>query len=374
MLFKTMYITFTNLYKLIYEKKKIFSKISELIKKSKFVGGEEVLKFERNFQKFVKSKYCVSLGNGTDALEIAVKSLNLKKGSEIVVPVNTWISTAEAVVNNNYKLVFCDIDLNDYSICLKDLKKKINSKTKAIIAVHLYGNPADMLGIKKIIKNKNIKLIEDCAQAHGAKIKKIHVGNFSDVATFSFFPGKNLGAFGDGGAIITKSKKIAQYCLRYRNHGALKKYDHTFSAGNSRLDTIQAGVLNIKLKSYNNKVLNKRNNLAKLYFQGLKNINQIEMFKLKNENKSSFHQFVIKTEFRDKLKKYLNNNDVETMIHYPYMLNQLKFFPQKKLNKANGLGGKILSLPISEEHTKKEIFYVIKLVKFFFKNINQIKT
>ena len=369
-----MHIKFTNLFELIYEKKKILNKVNELIKKSQFVGGEEVAKFEDNFRKFVKSKYCVSLGNGTDALEIAIKSINLKKGSEIIVPVNTWISTAEAVVNNGFKLVFCDVDLNDYSICLKDLKKKINSKTRAIMPVHLYGNPADMIGIKKVIKSRNIKLIEDCAQAHGTRIGKKHVGNFGEIGTFSFFPGKNLGAFGDGGAIITNSKKIAEYCLRYRNHGALKKYDHNFSGGNSRLDTIQAGVLNIKLKTYNNKVLNKRNNLAKLYFEGLKDINQIEMFRLKDKNKSSFHQFVIKTDFRDKLQKYLNINNVETMIHYPYMLNQLKFFSQKKLNKANGLGSKILSLPISEEHTKKEILYVIGLIKFFFKNIDYTKS
>ena len=140
-----MHIKFTNLFELIYEKKKILDKVNELIKKSQFVGGEEVAKFEDNFKKYVKSKYCVSLGNGTDALEIAIKSLNLKKGSEIIVPVNTWISTAEAVVNNGFKLVFCDVDLNDYSICLKDLKKKINYKTKAIMPVHLYGNPADMI-------------------------------------------------------------------------------------------------------------------------------------------------------------------------------------------------------------------------------------
>ena len=361
-----MNIKFTNLYKLIYEKKKILKKINDLIKNSNFVGGDEVKQFESNFSKFVKSKYCVSLGNGTDALEIAVKSMNLKKGSEIIVPVNTWISTAEAVVNNGFKVVFCDVNLNDYSICLDDLKKKINPKTKAIIAVHLYGNPADMLGIKKIIRNMNIRLIEDCAQAHGSKINKKHVGNFGEIGTFSFFPGKNLGAFGDGGAIVTNSKKIAEYCLRYRNHGALKKYDHSFSGGNSRLDTIQAGILNIKLKSYN-KVLNKRNYLAQIYLKELKEINQIEMFKLNKKNQSSLHQFVIMTRSRNKLKKYLNDHNVETMVHYPYMLNQLKFFPNTKLIKSKNLGDKILSLPISEEHSKKEIKYVIKVITNFFK-------
>ena len=361
-----MHIKFTNLYKLIDEKNKILKKINKLIKESKFVGGQELYNFENKFKKFVKSKYCIGVANGTDALEIAVKSLNLRKDSEIIVPVNTWISTAEAVVSNGFKVIFCDVDLDDYSICLKDLKKKITSKTRAIIAVHLYGNPADMNGIKKIIKGKNIKLLEDCAQAHGAKIDEKHVGNFGEIGTFSFFPGKNLGAFGDGGAIITSSKKIAQYSLRCRNHGALKKYDHLFVGRNSRLDTIQAGILNIKLNNYN-KVLKKRSYLAKIYFEGLKKIDKIDLFKLRNKNQSSFHQFVIKTDSRNKLRKYLSDHNVETMIHYPYMLNQLKFFPQTKLNKANNLGNKILSLPISEEHTKKEILYIIKLIKNFFK-------
>ena len=163
-----------------------------MVKGSNFVGGKEVEKFEKNFAKFTNAKNCISLANGTDALEIALKSLNLKKGSEVIVPVNTWIATAEAVVNNGHKLVFCDINLNDYSISLTNLKNKITNKTRAIIAVHLYGVPTNVIKIKKLIKNKNIKIIEDCAQAHGSKIGKKHVGTMGDIGTFSFFPGKNL--------------------------------------------------------------------------------------------------------------------------------------------------------------------------------------
>ncbi len=209
-------------------------------------------------------------------------------------------------------------------------------------------------------------MIEDCAQAHGSKIKNKYVGNFGDVGAFSFFPGKNLGAFGDAGAIVTNSKKISNYCLRDRNHGALKKYDHIFSGRNSRLDSIQAGVLNIKLRSYK-KVIKTRNYFAKLYLKELKKIYSINLFILKNENQSVFHQFVIRTSQRNKLKKYLERNSIETMIHYPYMLNQLNFFPNTKLIKAKNLGDKILSLPISEEHTKKEILYVINTIKKFFR-------
>ena len=363
-----MRVKFTNLYKLVPEKKKINKKINYLIKNSKFVGGEYLDKFEKNFSNYIGSNYCVGVGNGTDALEIAVKSLKLKKNSEIIVPNNTWISTAEAVLNNGYKVVFCDINLEDYTICTKSLKKKISKKTSAIIAVHLYGNSADMNKIKKLVKGKKIKIIEDCAQAHGTKFKNKHVGTFGDVGTFSFFPGKNLGAFGDGGAIVTNSKKIFEYCFRSRNHGALNKYDHVFSGRNSRLDTIQSAVLDIKLKSYEKKVLKKRNELAKRYFKNLDTIKQIKLFNLTKSNISCFHQFVIRTDKRNNLKKYLEKKGIDTMIHYPYMLNELEFFKnKKKLKNSYKLGSKILSLPISEEHSFKDIDYVSNSIINFFK-------
>ena len=363
-----MKVKFTNLYKLAPQKRQILSKINTLVKGSNFVGGKEVEKFEKNFAKFTNANNCISLANGTDALEIALKSLNLKKGSEIIVPVNTWIATAEAVVNNGHKLVFCDINLNDYSISLIDLKKKISNKTRAIIAVHLYGIPTNVIKIKKLIKNKNIKIIEDCAQAHGSKIGKKHVGTLGDIGTFSFFPGKNLGAFGDGGAIVTNSDKLKNYCLRARNHGALHKYDHKFPGRNSRLDTIQAGILNIKLKNFN-KVLLRRNYLAKIYYKELKNLNEIKLFNLEKNISCAYHQFVIRTNKRDRLRKYLKNNKIDTMIHYPYMLNELNFFPNgKKLANSDKLGKKILSLPISEEHSEKEILYISKKIKQFFRN------
>jgi dTDP-4-amino-4,6-dideoxygalactose transaminase len=365
-----MIVKFTHLYKLISEKKKILSKINSLIKNSEFVGGNEVLSFEKEFSSFTGARFCVSVGNGTDALEIAIKSLNLKNSSEIIVPNNTWISTAEAVVANGHKVVLCDVNLGDYTICLNDLKKKITRNTRAIIPVHLYGNPADVEGIKKIIRGKNIKIIEDCAQAHGSLIDKKHVGTFGEVSCFSFFPGKNLGAFGDAGAIITNNKKIYNFCLRHRNHGSLNKYDHKFSGRNSRLDTIQAAILRIKLKSYL-KVIKKRNYLASVYFKELKELNyksDLQLFKLKDQNNYSFHQFVIRTRFRNKLRIFLTKSGIETMIHYPYMLNDLKIFSKKLIFKnSNRLGAKILSLPISEEHSFKDVSYICGVIKNFFK-------
>ena len=373
-----MKIKFTDLYKANMFKaknihKRIIGGISNLIKNNSFVGGKEVLNFENSFAKFTSSKYCIGLGNGTDALEIAIESLNLKKGSEVIVPVNTWISTAEAVSRSGLKVVFCDVSLADYTIDIDDLKKKISSKTTAIMVVHLYGYPADMQSIKKIIKRKKnkIKIIEDCAQAHGSKIENRHVGTFGDIGTFSFFPGKNLGAYGDGGGIVTNNIDLKKKCELIRNHGALGKYDHKFPGRNSRLDNIQAYILNTKLIYYTKKV-QRRNELAKIYLKNLKKTRGIILPILNfNKNYNTFHQFVIRLELRDKLQKYLKKNGVDTMIHYPYMLNELDFY--KKNNGSNNLknskklGNKILSLPITEDHTNKEIIYICKKINEFSK-------
>jgi len=372
-----MNVSFTNLFKASQYgdkkfKKKIINGLSRLISENQFIGGEQVNKFEKKFSKYININNCITVANGTDALEIAIESLELPKKSEVILPVNTWISTAEAVTRNGLKVVFCDINLNDYSINLKDLKKKITKKTSLVIAVHLYGYPSDMLNIKKIIRSKNIRLLEDCAQAHGTRINNSHVGTFGDIATFSFFPGKNLGAFGDAGAIVTYSKKLDESCRRIRNHGALKKYDHQFPGRNSRLDSLQCFVLSTKIKTYEKKV-KKRNKLAKIYLNQLKNISEIKVPILDfKKNYNSFHQFVIRVEKkRDNLIKFLNKNKIGTMVHYPYMLNELKFYKKNKgvnsLNNSKKIGKKIISLPISEEHSEKEITYVCDKIKTFYK-------
>ena len=365
-----MKIEFTNLYRATKNHSRINKKIIELIKKNQFIGGEPLKNFEKNFSKFVGSKYCIGVANGTDALEIALESLNLDKGSEVIVPANTWISTAEIVVRLGHKVVFCDVDLSDYSMLIKDLKKKINKRTKVIIPVHLYGNPSNMKIILGLSKKKNIKIIEDCAQAHGTLYNKQHVGTFGDLGTFSFFPGKNLGAYGDAGGIITNNKKYAEKCLRLRNHGSINKYDHTMIGKNSRLDTIQSAILDIKLKDYKKEVLKKRNQLAQIYLEKLKNIKGLYLFQKKSYAVNSYHQFVVRTLKRDQLKKYLDDKKIQTMIHYPYMLSDLKIFKNQKghknLTNARKLGNKILSLPISQDHTKKEILYIVKNVKKFF--------
>jgi dTDP-4-amino-4,6-dideoxygalactose transaminase len=364
-----MRIRFHNIYKSLSNKNEIEKKIISLILSNIFIGGKQVEDFEKQFAKFTQSKYCVSVGNGTDALEIALESLNIKRGYEVILPVNTWISTAEIVIRNGLKVVFCDINLNDYSINFEDLKNKISKKTKLIIPVHLYGNPADMIKITKISKKRNIKIIEDCAQAHGATINKKQVGTFGEFGTFSFYPGKNLGAFGDGGCIVTNNKRYAELCQRIRNHGALKKYDHTIIGRNSRLDTIQSAILSLRLPHYR-KALKKRNLIAKLYEKKLKEITELKIPSTNKGNYHAYHQYVIRTNRRNELREYLTQEKIDTMIHYPYMLSELKIFKTasgiKNLKNSINLGKKILSLPISEEHGIHEINFVIKKIKKFF--------
>jgi len=251
-----MKIKFTDLNKI---NKKYLSVIkmsfSNIVKKDTFIGGKIVKKFEDKFSNYCNSKYCISVANGTDALEIAIESLNLPSGSEVIIPANTWISAAEAVLRNNLKVVFCDIKLKDYTICPEDL-------------------------ILKITKKRNIKIIEDCAQAIGSKYKNKHVGVLGDIGTFSFYPSKNLGCFGDGGCIVTNAPKIAEKCKRIKNHGSLIKHDHLCLGRNSRLDTIQAAILIKKMNNLNNLLL-KRKILANVYYDQLKNINELNCVKKK---------------------------------------------------------------------------------------------
>ena len=352
-----------------YFKKEIFDLIKNNIETSSFIGGSSVKKFEKNFSNYVGTKYALGVANGTDALEIAIKTLNIKKGSEILVPANTWISTAEAVLNNNHKVKFVDIG-SDHNLCINDLKKKISKKTKAIIAVHLYGNPANIIEIKKICLNNKIYLIEDCAQAHGASVDGRKIGTFGDISTFSFFPTKNLGCFGDGGMIVTNKKKFFTLSKKISNHGGLKKNIHEIIGRNSRLDNIQAGILDIKLKKLDD-WLKHRNNLANIYYKFLKNIKDIEFIKKEKDNYHSYHLFVIKVKKRDRLVQYLQNKNIETFIHYPSPLPVLKVFKKKHLNyckKMNALkfNKKILSLPMGEHLNRKDISFICKKIIYFY--------
>ena len=209
--------------------------IAAVIRDSAFVGGKYVEQFEDAFAAYQQAQYCVGVGNGTDALEMAIEVLDLPPHSKILVPANSFIASAEAVTRSGHQVVFCDCHPRNYTLSLEDVQQKIDPDTRAIIAVHLYGHPADMDALLDIANTYNLKVIEDCAQAHGAEYKGRKVGTFGEIGTFSFYPGKNLGAYGDGGAIITNNQELAERLRMLANHGRVSKYDHAFEGRNSRL-------------------------------------------------------------------------------------------------------------------------------------------
>ena len=344
-------------------------KINKIFEKSSFINGPDKIEFEKNFARYCKTKFCIGVGNCTDALEICIEALNLPKSSEIIVPANSFIATSEAVTRSGHKVIFADCNKENYTICLKSIKDKINKNTSAIIAVHLYGHPCDIDGIKNIIKGNKISIIEDCAQSHGALYKNQITGGLGDIAAFSFYPGKNLGAFGDAGAILTNNEILAKKCKMIANHGRIEKYDHEFEGRNSRLDSIQAAVLNLKLKHLNEMNLRRITN-AKIYQSELNKINQIYLPKIETWAKSVFHQFVIRTERRDDLKFYLKENGIDTGIHYPIALPKLKAYENYKESTLNFYSMKydsqILSLPISEHLNQKDILIISSAIKSFF--------
>lgn len=349
------------------------SEINKLYKKillkSSFIGGNELKNFEKNFAKYIGIKYCLGVANGTDAIEISLQALNLKPKSEILVQANTWISSAEAIVSSNFKLKFLDCD-STHSICIEDLKKKISKNTSAIIVTHLYGNTSNILKIKKICKSKKIKIIEDCAQSHGSKWNDKKTGTFGEIATFSFFPSKNLGCFGDGGAIVTSSKKYFLQCKKIANHGGLKKNNNTIIGRNSRLDNLNAGILDIKLKRLDTWI-KIRNEQVKLYKKYLNNIPQINFINELPQITSSRYVFIIKVKKRDLLRSFLKKRGVETHCHYPCTLPELPVFKNKFFKKNKNLkifheNKKIISLPIGEHLNKRDIYFVSnKIIEFF---------
>jgi len=340
--------------------------IFDVIENSAFVGGKYVEEFEKNFANYIGVKNSIGVGNGTDALEIALWSLNLPKESEVLVPANTFIATAEAVSRNGLKVKFVDSN-KYYQINTKSIEENITENTSTIIAVHLYGHPANMRQINEIAKKHNLKVIEDCAQAHGAMIEGRKVGIFSDVATFSFYPGKNLGAYGDGGMIITDNDELAKKIRMYSNHGRSDKYMHEFEGRNSRLDGMQAAILNVKLK-YLDKWLEKRNYVAKRYLSEIKNP-LIKLPKVADNIYHAWHLFVIQVENRDKFREYLTKNGIQSGIHYPIALPKLKAYEYLKFDctkfKACREDKYLVSIPIGEHLKNSEIDTIIDVINSY---------
>lgn len=328
-----------------------------------YLLGREGEIFEENFAKYCGVKNAIGVANGLDALRLIMKAYDFVQGDEIIVPANTYIASILAITDAGYTPILVEPEINTYNINADLIEERITPKTKAIMVVHLYGQIMEMEKIYALAKKYNLKIIEDSAQAHGAEYRCKKAGNLGDASGFSFYPGKNLGCLGDGGAVTTNNDKLAQKIRALRNYGSHVKYQHLYKGLNSRLDEIQAAVLNVKLK-YLDKDNDKRREISKYYREHIKNP-LITLPQIKDEKSHVWHIFAIRTENREEFQKYLENNGVQTLIHYPVPphkqpaykeWNDLSFPITEKIHQE------IISLPISPVMTQEEIKKVVKII------------
>ena len=351
-------------------KPEIDEAVENVISETAFIKGKYVSEFEDEFSNLYGVENFISCANGTDAIYIALKSLGVGPGDEVITVANTWISTAETISQCGAKPVFVDTNPDFYTIDHELIEQKITSKTKAIIPVHLYGQACDMEFISELCKNYNLYLIEDCAQAHFAQWNSKNVGTYGDAATFSFFPGKNLGAYGDAGGIVTQNQDLAKKMRMFANHGALVKHEHKIEGINSRLDGIQAAILSAKLP-YILKWTDARNSVARKYIQLFESNSNIVCPKINDLSKHAFHLFVVRTDERESLINFLNGNNISTGIHYPTPLPFLEAYSYlnhkpEDFPVAYDFMNKILSLPIYPEITDDQINFIVSKVEEFF--------
>ncbi len=343
--------------------------IADVIKNTAFIGGARVKTFEAGFAEFQQAEHCIGVANGTDAIEIVIEALNMPAGSEIIVAANSFIASSEAITRGGHKVVFCDCDPTNYGLNIDSLKSKITDNTAAIMAVQLYGHPCDMDAIMALAKEHDLKVIEDCAQAHGAEYKGRRVGAIGDFGTFSFYPGKNLGAYGDAGAIVTNNEALATQARKIANHGRIAKYDHDFEGRNSRLDGLQAAILSVKLGHLNGWI-ERRISVADSYTELLADCTDIVLPQRAQWARQAYHLFVIRTDKRDELKQYLASQDIQTGVHYPIALPKLaayEYLGQAKEDFfAHQTDSQLLSLPIGEHMSMEDVETVAAAVKAFF--------
>ena len=326
------------------------------------------MNFENNFAKFTNSNYGIGVNSGTDALQIALMSIGIKRGDEVLTVSNTAVPTVSAIISCNAKPVFVDVNEEDFLINTKLIEKKITKKTKAIIPVNLYGQSANYESIKKISKKYNLKIIEDCAQSTGAFYKNKPTGSLGDLGAFSFYPTKNLGGYGDGGMIVTKNNKLYLNCKKLRKYGMTKNYYAEIHGINSRLDEIQAAILNFQLTKLKSNII-KRRKIAKIYNENIKT----PYLQLPIENKDNYHSYyvyVVKHPQRKKIMHFLKDNDIFCNISYPYPIHSMKAY--KYLNKKNDnlkitnkLSKQIFSLPMYPELSNLKLEKIINIINKF---------
>jgi len=342
-------------------------KALEVLRSGWYVLGREVASFEEEFAAYTGTKYCVGLGNGLDALWLAFRVLGVGSGDEVIVQGNTYIASVMGITINGATPVFVEPD-EYYLIDADRIEEKITEKTKAVLAVHLYGQASKMDQLIALCKKHRLYLIEDCAQSHGACFNKQMTGSFGDIGCFSFYPSKNIGAFGDGGAIVTNNEKIAADMRMYRNYGSEKRYYNKVIGANSRLDEIQAGLLRVRLK-HAEELTGEKLEIAKRYRTGLKN-SLIELPKVREKADHVYHQFVIRCRRRDELTQYLGEHGVGTIIHYPippHLAEAYRYlgFHKNDLPITEACANEVLSLPMYNGMTKEEQAYVIDTVNAF---------
>lgn len=364
---KVPFSTFEPMHKEI--RKKLDDAYNKVLDKSWFIRGEECKKFEEEFAEYCGVKYCVGVASGLDSLILILRAMDIGVGDEVIVPSNTYIATALAITYVGAKPVFVEPVIETFNIDVERIEEKITKNTKAIIAVHLYGRTANMDAINTIAKKYNLKVIEDAAQAHGAKYKDKRAGSLGDAAGFSFYPGKNLGALGDAGCVTTNDKELADKVRVLGNYGSDYKYHNIYKGVNSRLDEMQAAFLRVKLP-YLDKWNKDRRNTAKKYLEGITN----PLIKLPSpsseEYEHIYHLFVVRSERRDELEKYLNEKGIGTLKHYPIPMHEQECYKDLgikhgELPIAEEISRTVLSIPMYYGMTDEQIDYVIDKINKF---------
>ena len=344
-------------------REEVIAGITEVVDSCAFILGPQVTEFEKQFAEYCGAKHCIGLANGTEALHMALRALDIGPGDEVITAGNSFAATAFAIGYTGAQAVFVDIDPDDYNIDVSLIEQAISEKTKAIIPVHLYGQPARMNEIMEIAKRHNLKVVEDTAQGHGAEIDGKRAGTFGDIGCFSFYPGKNLGAYGDGGAVVTDSDELAEKFRLLRNYGQKVKNRHDMLAYNCRLDTMQAAVLLVKMK-YIERWTDQRSQVAQWYREALKDIDVV--LPMQHDNmRHVYHLFVVRHPNRDQILEHMAKDNVFGGVHYPNPLVNAESFQSSPcfpmgLPIATAYSKEILSLPMYPEMTKEQVQQVAK--------------
>ncbi|HEY0655322.1 MAG TPA: DegT/DnrJ/EryC1/StrS family aminotransferase [Chryseosolibacter sp.] len=356
-------------------KEEVDEAMRQVLDSTAFIQGPQVGEFAKRLSAYIGGSHVIPCANGTDALQIAMMALDFKQGDEIILPVHTYVATAEVIALLKLTPVFVDVNPESFTIDTSVIETKITARTKAIVPVHLYGQCCDMENIIAIAQRHNLHVIEDAAQALGAAYHfadntKKQAGTMGVIGTTSFFPSKNLGCFGDGGAIFTQSDAFAEKIKMIANHGQLEKYHHDLVGVNSRLDTLQAAVLNVKLK-YLNEYTKTRNWVAEQYDKRLSTVSGVSIPVRVPYSTHVFHQYTLKVDDRDNLRKYLDKQGIPTMVYYPVPLHLQKAYrdsscPEQSFPITEMLSKTVLSLPIHTEMREDEIHYVCDAIKKFY--------